>query len=264
MKFLALPLVFLFSVSFASACSFTPDADRMQSPESNIEKYSHIILATVSGVEEMGQFEGNSYVFDIAQYYKGDLFRDAVDNQIKLTSPGHSCGSFFGEGQVGLFFLNDTTSIDEANPQYFYDSLEAARLEIGELFEDLDVQEEPVVVNQQNKACTREYVPVCGSLQVQCVQAPCDPIVSTYPNTCVMESTGATLLYEGVCEFDKPVTQTASGSLEGVLIGPETGPLDSFVEPLGPPPVFEAPEVEKQTTVWSKITTFIRGLFPWF
>jgi hypothetical protein len=48
-------------------------------------------------------------------------------------------------------------------------------------------------------ACTKEYRPVCGSLQVQCITAPCNPIQTTYGNTCEMKAAGATYLYEGQC-----------------------------------------------------------------
>lgn len=47
--------------------------------------------------------------------------------------------------------------------------------------------------------CTMEYAPVCGSKQVQCIKAPCDPIMHTYSNTCQLNADGATLVYTGEC-----------------------------------------------------------------
>lgn len=44
-------------------------------------------------------------------------------------------------------------------------------------------------------ACTMEYNPVCGSKQVQCIQAPCDPVQQTYGNLCSLNVDKATLLY---------------------------------------------------------------------
>ncbi|MFZ3073897.1 MAG: hypothetical protein WA093_02075 [Minisyncoccales bacterium] len=48
--------------------------------------------------------------------------------------------------------------------------------------------------NTQQTACTAEsrkgdvcneiYSPVCATVQIQCVKAPCDPIRQTYPNSC--------------------------------------------------------------------------------
>lgn len=48
-------------------------------------------------------------------------------------------------------------------------------------------------------ACTKEYRPVCGAKQVQCITTPCDPIPTTYGNECMMKADSATFLYEGAC-----------------------------------------------------------------
>jgi hypothetical protein len=51
------------------------------------------------------------------------------------------------------------------------------------------------------KACTREYAPVCGEVQVQCIKAPCDPAKETFSNRCEMENNSlATFLHEWTCE----------------------------------------------------------------
>lgn len=47
--------------------------------------------------------------------------------------------------------------------------------------------------------CTMEYAPVCGSKQVQCIKAPCNPVQQTYSNKCMMTGDGATFLYDGAC-----------------------------------------------------------------
>ncbi|MFZ2555950.1 MAG: peptidoglycan-binding protein [Minisyncoccia bacterium] len=51
-------------------------------------------------------------------------------------------------------------------------------------------------------ACTKEYRPVCGSKVIYCVTTPCNPIQTTYGNTCMMEADGATLVYEGQCRTE--------------------------------------------------------------
>ncbi len=49
--------------------------------------------------------------------------------------------------------------------------------------------------------CTMEYMPVCASVQVQCIKAPCNPIHQTFGNACSMRSnTSATFLYTGECK----------------------------------------------------------------
>lgn len=55
--------------------------------------------------------------------------------------------------------------------------------------------------------CAREpYEPVCGKKEVQCIQAPCDPVEETYPNECAAIERGAEIAYLGLCEADKPKT----------------------------------------------------------
>ncbi|MCB9817864.1 hypothetical protein H6787_00040 [Candidatus Nomurabacteria bacterium] len=52
-----------------------------------------------------------------------------------------------------------------------------------------------------NQACTREYRPVCGITQIQCVTTPCDPIEETYSNACEACAQGNVDSYvEGSCE----------------------------------------------------------------
>jgi hypothetical protein len=48
-------------------------------------------------------------------------------------------------------------------------------------------------------ACTREYMPVCGLVDVVCVQAPCNPVQVTFANSCEAQNANATILYEGEC-----------------------------------------------------------------
>ncbi len=49
-------------------------------------------------------------------------------------------------------------------------------------------------------ACTMEYMPVCGLVQVQCFAAPCYPVRETFPNRCTASVAHATNITEGVCE----------------------------------------------------------------
>lgn len=48
-------------------------------------------------------------------------------------------------------------------------------------------------------ACNMEYAPVCGSVQVQCIAAPCDPVKTTFSNTCMANAAHATEITQGEC-----------------------------------------------------------------
>ncbi len=52
--------------------------------------------------------------------------------------------------------------------------------------------------------CTLEYAPVCGQKQVQCFTTPCNPIQTTYSNTCQLKASGAQYLHEGQCRTGIP------------------------------------------------------------
>ena len=50
------------------------------------------------------------------------------------------------------------------------------------------------------EACTREYIPVCGQVQVECITAPCDQVMQTFGNKCEACSNERTISYtEGAC-----------------------------------------------------------------
>jgi hypothetical protein len=48
---------------------------------------------------------------------------------------------------------------------------------------------------KQTQACTREYAPVCGLVQVQCITTPCDPVPETFSNGCGACSQGNVVSY---------------------------------------------------------------------
>ncbi len=48
--------------------------------------------------------------------------------------------------------------------------------------------------------CTMEYAPVCASVAVQCIKAPCPAIEQTFGNKCMMNGNKlATFLHDGEC-----------------------------------------------------------------
>jgi hypothetical protein len=55
------------------------------------------------------------------------------------------------------------------------------------------------VIAVGTQACTKEYSPVCAMKQVVCIKAPCNPVPTTYSNTCMAAADGATYAYDGQC-----------------------------------------------------------------
>lgn len=54
---------------------------------------------------------------------------------------------------------------------------------------------------ERPKACTKEYIPVCGQVQVQCITTPCVPVIQTFDNKCEACANSLTISYtEGACE----------------------------------------------------------------
>jgi hypothetical protein len=48
-------------------------------------------------------------------------------------------------------------------------------------------------------ACTKEYEPVCGMVEVQCITAPCYPVRTDFANLCLAKAAGATEITGGTC-----------------------------------------------------------------
>lgn len=62
----------------------------------------------------------------------------------------------------------------------------------------------PHICTPQEKAqeaCTMQYEPVCGLVEVQCIQAPCNPVPQTFGNACSACSEDNVISYtEGMCQ----------------------------------------------------------------
>jgi hypothetical protein len=54
---------------------------------------------------------------------------------------------------------------------------------------------------REAEACIEIYAPVCAEQEVQCIKAPCDPVPTTYPNSCFACAEDRVISYtEGACE----------------------------------------------------------------
>ena len=83
---------------------------------------------------------------------------------------------------------------------------------------DRNFIEEIEPIPSDEKPCTREYRPVCGEVQVQCIKAPCPPLKTTYPNKCVAENAKAENIEEGACEDEGPDLKGSCESAEGTWL----------------------------------------------
>jgi hypothetical protein len=56
-----------------------------------------------------------------------------------------------------------------------------------------------VFTQELPKVCTKEYMPVCGKVAVQCITTPCPAVEQTFGNTCTAQAAGATDIVTGEC-----------------------------------------------------------------
>lgn len=80
------------------------------------------------------------------------------------------------------------------------------------------------------KACTKEYKPVCGYVEVQCIKAPCYPQPRTFGNSCEAYNANATNVTEGACGPNDRYDRLANTSwkLQSFDNQVATGPTLSF------------------------------------
>ena len=94
-------------------------------------------------------------------------------------------------GQFGMCYLPDGTNCEER--AYMR----------GECWPDTNSDFEEWVTpgdDWEATVCTMEYAPVCASVQVQCIKAPCPPVEQTFGNKCMMNANKlATFLHDGEC-----------------------------------------------------------------
>ena len=93
--------------------------------------------------------------------------------------------------------------------------------------EEVEVEPAPDTETPDGKPCTREYRPVCGKIQVQCIKAPCPPLDTTFVNKCEAENAGATDIREGECEDEAINPEGACLSFDGNWL-PETNECEGM------------------------------------
>ncbi len=87
---------------------------------------------------------------------------------------------------------------------------------MGENFvEEVEPITPPPADDEGPKPCTREYVPVCGEVEVQCIKAPCPPLKTTFGNRCEAENAKAQNIVEGECVDEEVNPEGACLSFDG-------------------------------------------------
>lgn len=87
----------------------------------------------------------------------------------------------------------------------------------GKIF--VEAMEQVMVDGQEDiKPCTREYQPVCGEIQVQCITTPCPPLRTTFANRCEAENAGAIDITEGACMDSDVNLEGACLSFDGTWL----------------------------------------------
>lgn len=77
---------------------------------------------------------------------------------------------------------------------------------------------EDVQVPIPTDECPRDFQPVCGQMQMDCVNEPCNPVEITFENRCLAENEGAQNIKEGSCEDEEVNAEGACLSFDGVWL----------------------------------------------
>jgi hypothetical protein len=86
--------------------------------------------------------------------------------------------------------------------------------------------------------CTMDYNPVCGSVQVECVTTPCEPVEQTFGNACSMAANPrATFLHRWECKADREPIKACTKEYM-----PHCGKVDWEIKTFGNKCMLEADE----------------------
>src|SRR5690606_26575264 len=70
----------------------------------------------------------------------------------------------------------------------------------------------------EEEFCTREFAPVCGEVEIQCITLPCEPLKTTFGNRCEAEKVDARNITEGACEDEEINPEGACLSFDGTWL----------------------------------------------
>ena len=76
-----------------------------------------------------------------------------------------------------------------------------ASLFIGCQSSSAPIIKKEVTSMQAQGFCTKEYMPICATVQIQCLTTPCEATQTTFSNRCMMkQNKQATFLHQGKCK----------------------------------------------------------------
>ncbi|MFA6375859.1 MAG: hypothetical protein WCX69_00455 [Candidatus Paceibacterota bacterium] len=100
-----------------------------------------------------------------------------------------SAGTYNENSKTWWFDANLNTTKPGCNPACVV-SVETKTAEInwrctGAIPPDSTQETTCTAASRQGDVCAEIYAPVCATVQIQCIKAPCDPIKQTFSNACV-------------------------------------------------------------------------------
>lgn len=206
----------------------------------NNETYTNVFVGTVRAVDEGNLPNGPTYTIEVGNTYRGN-----VSGTIEVSTAGHSCGSFYGEGVSMIWFMqDDTTYVDETNPQYRVNTVSEA---------DAMIRAIDVATNTSTGDTTARAPSTCKVWFDGC-------------NTCTKETIdGEYMCTEMACaDYEQSECRVHFTAEEGApyVAGPQSNPEENFVGPTTAPPEI----AEEETTIeelpwWQRLWQWIKGLF---
>jgi len=85
--------------------------------------------------------------------------------------------------------------------------------------EVIDDTTTPPPSTEPTAACTKDYIPVCALIQVQCFRAPCPPLFETIDNECLAKERGNMLLGYTSGQCEKKLDTTCKTDADCLLPG---------------------------------------------
>jgi hypothetical protein len=123
-------------------------------------------------------------------YANEDICAEAGQSRIKtFTSDGSGSYGDMVFPTEGIYYVQATVDWPDTTMGQILESDETNNIFLTTICVGTCVEE----------ICTDEYEPVCGELDVQCIQEPCLPIEVTFTNICELNQAGAVLVYESEC-----------------------------------------------------------------